>query len=151
MQTSPFYSFLLIGLISIMRIQRQDTASAFQKLKVLEKQIHKRESQYYLINAVEEERTGAIKTWEGHCSKSGGSEKTPGREMKFTFRLQLRTEIGLPGWLSSKETACQCKSRRRHGFDPWVRKIPYRRKWQPTPVFSPGKSHGQRDLEGYSA
>ena len=33
-------------------------------------------------------------------------------------------------------------------FDPWVRKIPWRRKWQPTPVFSPGKSHGQRSLVG---
>ena len=36
------------------------------------------------------------------------------------------------------------------GFDPWVRKIPWRRKWQPTPVFSPGKSHGWRSLIGYS-
>ena len=35
-------------------------------------------------------------------------------------------------------------------FDPWVRKIPWRRKWHPTPVFLPGKSHGQRSLEGYS-
>ena len=36
------------------------------------------------------------------------------------------------------------------GFDPWVRKIPWRRKWQPTPVFLPGESHGQRSLVGYS-
>ena len=35
-------------------------------------------------------------------------------------------------------------------FDPWVRKIPWRRKWQPTPVFWPGESHGQRSLAGYS-
>ena len=35
---------------------------------------------------------------------------------------------------------------RRPGFDPWVRKIPWRRKWQPTPVFLPGESHGQRSL-----
>ena len=35
-------------------------------------------------------------------------------------------------------------------FDPWVRKIPWRRKWQHIPVFLPGKSHGQRSLEGYS-
>ena len=40
---------------------------------------------------------------------------------------------------------------RRHRFDTWVRKIiPWRRKWQPTSVFLPGKSHGQRNLEGYS-
>ena len=38
----------------------------------------------------------------------------------------------------------------RPGFDPWVRKIPWRRKWQPTPVLLPGKSHGQRSLMGYS-
>ena len=36
------------------------------------------------------------------------------------------------------------------GFDPWVGKIPWRRKWQPTPVFLPGKSHGRRSLVGYS-
>ena len=35
-------------------------------------------------------------------------------------------------------------------FNPWVRKIPWRRKWQPTAVFMPGKFHGQRSLEGYS-
>ena len=53
----------------------------------------------------------------------------------------------LPWWLSGKESACQC---RRCGFDPWVRKMPWRRKWQPTPVFLPGKSQGQRSLAGYS-
>ena len=37
----------------------------------------------------------------------------------------------------------------RCGFNPWIRKIPWRRKWQPTPVFFPGKSHGQRSLVGY--
>ena len=36
------------------------------------------------------------------------------------------------------------------GFDPWVGKIPWRRKWQPTPVFLPGKSHGQKSLASYS-
>ena len=39
--------------------------------------------------------------------------------------------IGLLWWISGKESACQC---RRHRFDPWVRKMPWRRKWQPTPV-----------------
>ena len=38
----------------------------------------------------------------------------------------------------------------RHGFNPWVRKIPWQRKWQPTPVFLPEKSHEQRSLAGYS-
>ena len=36
----------------------------------------------------------------------------------------------------------------RHGFDPWVRKITWRRTWKPTPVFLPGKSHGQREAGG---
>ena len=56
-----------------------------------------------------------------------------------------------PMWRSGKESACQCRRRKRHRFDPWVRKIPWRRKWQPTVVFLPGKSHGQRSLAGYSA
>ena len=38
----------------------------------------------------------------------------------------------------------------RHGFNPWVGKIPCRRKWQPTPVFLSGQAHGQRSLAGYS-
>ena len=38
----------------------------------------------------------------------------------------------------------------RCGFDPWVGKIPWKRKWEPTPVFLPGESHGQRNLAGYS-
>ena len=40
---------------------------------------------------------------------------------------------------------------RRRGFDPWVGKIPWRRAWQPTPVFLPGESHGQRNLVDYSS
>ena len=55
--------------------------------------------------------------------------------------------IGLPCWLSGKEFACQC---RRPGLNPWIWKIPWRRKWQLTPVFLPGKFHGQRSLVGYS-
>ena len=47
-------------------------------------------------------------------------------------------------WLISKETPCQC---RRCEFHPWSGKIPWRRKWQPTPAFLPGKSHGQRSLQ----
>ena len=57
---------------------------------------------------------------------------------------------GLFRWVSSEESICRCKRCRRHEFNPWVRKIPWRRIWQPTPVFSPGKFHEQRSLEGYS-
>ena len=62
-------------------------------------------------------------------------------------QLWARDKVGLPRWLNDKEPACQC---RRHGFYSWVWKIPWRRKWQPTPVFSPGTSHKQRGLVGYS-
>ena len=55
--------------------------------------------------------------------------------------------FGLPRWLSGKESACHCRRDRRN---PLVRKIPWRRKWQPTPVFLSGKSHGQRSLVVYS-
>ena len=57
---------------------------------------------------------------------------------------------GLPRRLSGKESACQCRKWKRLGFNPWVRKIPWSRKWHPTPVFLPGESHGQRSLMGYS-
>ena len=50
---------------------------------------------------------------------------------------------GLPRWLSGKESTYQC---RRHRFDPWAGKMLWRKKWQPTPVFLPGKVHGQRSL-----
>ena len=55
---------------------------------------------------------------------------------------------GLPWWFRGKESACQCRRRR---FSFWVSKIPWRKKWQPSPVFLPGKSHGQRSLAGCSA
>jgi len=62
--------------------------------------------------------------------------------------LSLKTFCkGFPSrWLSCRV----CRQCRRPGFDPWIRKIPWRREWQPTPVFLPGKSHGQRSLVGYS-
>ena len=59
-------------------------------------------------------------------------------------------KFGLPTWLSARESTWQCRRHTRSGFDPWVGKIPWRRAWQPTPVFLPGESHGQRSLAGYS-
>ena len=67
--------------------------------------------------------------------------RTPEKLIKITWD-QIRRGFSLT--LSS---ALQC---RRSGFDPWVRKIPWRRKWQPSLVFLPGESHGQRSLVGYS-
>ena len=51
---------------------------------------------------------------------------------------------------SGKESICQCRRLKRHRFDPWVGKIPWRRKWQPTPIFLPGEPREQRSRMGYS-
>ena len=58
--------------------------------------------------------------------------------------------IGFPGGASGKELAYQCRRHQRGGFDPWVRKIPWRRAWPTTPVFLPGESHRKKGLVGYS-
>ena len=50
------------------------------------------------------------------------------------------------GCSASTESTCRCRRHRKRWFNPWVRKIPWRRMWLPTPVFLPGKSHGQRTL-----
>ena len=68
---------------------------------------------------------------------------------------QVGTNFALQGTCgnvspSGKEPACQCRRHKRYRFHPWVGKIPWRRAWQPTPVFLPGESHGQRSLEAYS-
>ena len=55
---------------------------------------------------------------------------------------------GKPGSASGKERACQCRRHKTCRFDPWVRKIPWRRKCQASPVFLPGESHGQRKPGG---
>jgi len=50
--------------------------------------------------------------------------------------------MGFPGGASDKELACQCRRHKRRGFDSWVRKMLWRKAWQPTPVFLSGESHG---------
>ena len=56
--------------------------------------------------------------------------------------------VGFPDGSGGKESACNAGDLR---FDSWVRKIPWRREWQPTPVFLPGECHGQKSLEDYSS
>ena len=63
-----------------------------------------------------------------------------------TNHTETSDYLGLPGGSVVKNLPAF----RRCGFDPWVRKIPWRRKWQPTPVILPEKSDGQRNLAGYS-
>ena len=78
--------------------------------------------------------------------KWGAGIQTP-RTHDWIIVLYAVCCIGLSRWLSSKEFSCQC---RRCELDPWLGKIPWKRKWQATPIFLPGKCHGQRNLAGYS-
>ena len=54
--------------------------------------------------------------------------------------------MAFPGDASGKESTCQCRRHKKHGFDPRVGKIPWKRAWQPTIVFLSGESHGQKRL-----
>ena len=65
------------------------------------------------------------------------------------FRICRSRVIGFAGGLSGEEPTCQCRRHRRLQFSLWVQKIPWKRAWQPTPVFLPGESQGQRSLVGY--
>ena len=62
----------------------------------------------------------------------------------------INTLLGFPDGSSDKEPTYQWRRPKRCKCNPWVRKIPWRRAWQPTPVFLPGESHGWRSLAGYS-
>ena len=79
--------------------------------------------------------------------KKNKQKKTVSRQHASVIRSHLM-QHHFPGGFSSKEPICQCTRHQRCGFDPWVRKIPWRRAWLPTPVLSPGESHGQRSLAG---
>ena len=87
------------------------------------------------------------------CQEKPRVKKRKGKFRKSRLKLKDGNRISLPsGWYpgdlgegfpgeaSGKEPACQCRRRKTSGFNPWVRKIPWRRAWQPTPVFSPGES-----------
>ena len=66
----------------------------------------------------------------------------------YTTTTAIMIKEGFPRWCSGEESASQCRRHKRHGFDSWVRKIPWRRKWQPPRIFLLGKSHAQRSLGG---
>ena len=67
------------------------------------------------------------------------------------WRLHSNTAFqGFPGGTSGKKSTCHCRSCSRLWFNLWVRKIPWRRKWLPTPVFLSEKFYGSRSLAGYS-
>ena len=90
--------------------------------------------------------------------RQGKTQKSAQRYFKTNFSIYLIRQMGfprgfcllflsevssrwaLPRWCSGKEYTCQGRRHKRRGFHPWVRKIPWRRAWQPTPVFLPGES-----------
>ena len=83
---------------------------------------------------------------EGESSGTQASDGHAGLPRGFLDRSHLQE--GFSGGASGKEPTCQCRRCKRHAFDPWVGTIPWRRAWQPIPVFLPGKVHGHRSLAG---
>ena len=84
--------------------------------------------------------------------KDTGSQRFSKNDNNMVLSWTGRYCHSLPGFLGGtggKESTCLCRRCKRRWFDPWVGKIPWRRKWQPTPIFLPGKSHGQRNVVGY--
>ena len=84
-------------------------------------------------------------------------QRLTGYQFKFTYTpRENQLKVGkyhifwLPRWLSGKQCGHQCRRCKRCWCNPRVRKLPWRRKWQPTPVFFAGKFHEQRSLVGYS-
>ena len=82
--------------------------------------------------------------WSVHANKETHEASLTSR-IFLQFLFCCNVPFGLPMWLSGKEFTSQF---RRCRFDPWVRNIPWRRKWQPSSGFLPGKVHGQRSLTG---
>ena len=78
--------------------------------------------------------------------QSMGSQRV-GHNWATSLHFLPHLPPGIPWWLRGSSVYLQCW---RPGFDPWIRKIPWRRAWQPTPVILPGESHGQRSPVGYS-
>ena len=78
------------------------------------------------------------------------SLKIPEISVYPCFFYHLTFYSGFPGGISDIEPSCQCRRPKRHGFDPWVWKIPWRRAWQPTLMFLPEESCRHTSLVGYS-
>ena len=100
------------------------------------------------------ELSSKLPIWESRAISHWG---TLGVEYKTqsTPPVVQRCQGIYPQWTSQVALVVKnppaCRRHRGHGFNPWVTKILWSRKWQPTQVFLPGKSHGQRSLAGYSS
>ena len=122
------------------RVQKIMFLSTDQPAKLLNHWGKNAEVETIIENKAETRRK---RLWE-KLQTNNTSRETKTIVMENTIKA-MRKE-GLPKWFSGKESTCL----RRCGFYHGVRKIPWRRKWQPTPAFLPGKSHRQRILAGYS-
>ena len=81
------------------------------------------------------------------CIDCGDSSET----LEQGCRIPRRCDFSRASLVAQRcRVHLQCRRPRRYGFGPWVGKVPWRRKWQPTPALLPGKSRGQRSLGGYS-
>ena len=83
---------------------------------------------------------GIFGTWKKICFLKLFKENTLYKPVKKLGLVTLK--MGFPCSTSGKEPVRQCRRHKRHGFHPWVWKIPWRRAWQPTPVLFPGDSYG---------
>ena len=95
----------------------------------------------------------SILAWEIPWTEEPGGLQTMGwQRVEYNLATEQQVSFWPPQWLSTERIHAQCRRHGRSlGFDPSVEKIPWRRKWQPTPVFLPGESHGQRRLAGYGS
>ena len=88
--------------------------------------------------------------WPGEFHYRGACQATvQGLTVRHDWATFTAFKISLRGGASNKECAYHCRRCKIHRFSSWVGKILWRRKWQPTPVFLLGESHGQRSLAGY--
>ena len=90
-----------------------------------------------MMSVFTERKAGGRQRPEGGNRGQGGRQKSEGGNQ------------GFPGGSVVKNLHVNAGDAGEPGCDPWLREIPWRRKWQPTPVFLPGKSHGQGSLVGY--
>ena len=99
------------------------------------------------LQALSTPQRSVVKNYENTTTPSSPTPSSHPIQLRF---LLIWHFLSFPGDISGKEPACQYRRLERHGFDPWIRKIPWRRAWQPTVAFLPRESHGQRSLASHS-
>ena len=98
------------------------------------------------VSVRRKERERGEEVGEKERIREGEGEKETERDGNSVELYSASNNIGTSG----KEPACQCRRLKKRKFDPWLRKTPWRRAWQPTPVFLTEESRGPRSLAGYS-